>query len=192
MVNSPPNEQTPILETGKNNDTQLDILNTDGNVDEFFKNPFGEKHDKKFWDDVCIIYLKLLKCIFCLRIIELHIKNCIKSFTEPNASYSLKRKTWRKKIIFFFQLKDRNKENSDKDKVWITSLNELRLEKIQEASNKNDPREMMLHFMGIYDRCLDEAVKQNKLGMMSAIAGEVNTIIKQFAPRILFEKFLKY
>ena len=56
MVKSPPNEQTPILESGKNNDTHLDILNSDGDGDKFLKNPFGEKHDKKFWDDVSIIY----------------------------------------------------------------------------------------------------------------------------------------
>ena len=58
MVKSPPNEHTPILEKGTTNDTKLDILNHDGNVDKFYPhNPFGEKHDKQFWDDVCIINL---------------------------------------------------------------------------------------------------------------------------------------
>lgn len=55
MAESPPNEQTPIFKPGK--DTHLDILNSEGNVDKFLENPFGEKHDRQFWDDVCIIYL---------------------------------------------------------------------------------------------------------------------------------------
>ena len=76
--------------------------------------------------------------------------------------------------FFPFQLRDRNKENPDKP--WITSLNEFRLEKIQEASNKNGAQEMMLHFMGIYDRFFDEVVKRRELGMLPAFIGEVYII----------------
>ena len=57
MAESQPNEQTPIIKTGK--DTHLDILNSEGNVDKFLENPFGEKHDRQFWDDVCTINLEL-------------------------------------------------------------------------------------------------------------------------------------
>ena len=79
--------------------------------------------------------------------------------------------------LFFFKLRDRNKNNPDKP--WITSLNEMRLEKIQEMCDKNGAQEMMLHFMELYDRFLEIAESRNEIGMMPAFVGQVPYILLQ-------------